>query len=142
MTPLYEINQTALGIETYLRVYKDHIEIRKPDPNSTTTKATRPADSLIGNVAKVAKFVIIDMPKELKKTEYFDFNVMIDQITKVEYKPAKGVLATGIIQFYLKNKPTKPATQFNIAYRADAVNFNNKYNDIALQIKQYIDRYI
>lgn len=140
MPLLYEINQGGkFDLECYLRVYEDHIELRKPDPNSTPTRRTRASDSLIGNVAKIAKYVVVDMPKDLKKTEYLDFNVMINQISKVEYIPAKGVLATGRIQFFLKDKQAKKATQFDVGFRADALNFNNKHNDIALEIKKYID---
>lgn len=140
MSLLYEINQGGtFGLECYLRVYEDHIELRKPDPNSTPTRRTRASDSLIGNVMKIAKFAVIDLPKDLKKSGYLDFNVMINEISKVEYTPAKGILATGRIQFYLKNTQEKRATQFDVGYRADALNFNNKHNDIALEIKKYID---
>lgn len=139
MKLMYEIDQSALGMETFLRVYDDHIELRKPDPNSIPTQRTRAADSLLGNVAKITKMMVFDVPKSLKKARYLDFNVMYNQILKVEYKPAKGVLATGRIQFYLKNEPEKRATQFDIGYRADVLNFNSKQNDIVLKIKKYVD---
>ncbi len=139
MTLLYEIDQKAMGVETYLRVYDDHIELRKPDPNSTPSKHVRASDSLAMNVLKIAKAIVVDLPQDIKKTGYLDFNVTFDQISKVEYKPANGVLATGRIQFYLKNEPEKRATQFDIGYRDDVLNFNNKYNSKALEIKKYVD---
>lgn len=142
MSLLYEIDQTALNVEHYLRVYTDHIELRKPDPDSTPVKATLPADSVAGNVLKVAKYIDVDMKKDIAKTQYFELNVTYDQIKKVVYKPANGTLATGMLHFVLKGKPEKRVTQLNVAFAADAINFNKKHNDTALKIKEYVEKAI
>lgn len=115
---LYEIDQsqTLMGtkIEAYLRLYDDHVEIRKPQSDGAA----------VSNV------------------NYLMFNVPIHQIERVEYKPAGGFLANGILQFFVKGEPEKRAAMTNIAYAPNAINFKKKYNDVAAQIKQYMDSHI
>lgn len=74
MKLIYEIDQSALGMEVYLHVYDDHIELREPDQNSIPTQRTRAVDSFIGNVAKITKMMVFDLPKGLDKARYLDFN--------------------------------------------------------------------
>ena len=112
---LYEIDQSqTLGgnkIEAYLRLYDDHVEIRKPEPGGSG----------------------ISNPK------YMTFHVPIDQIAAVEYKPAGGFLANGILQFHVKGQPEQHAGMVKLPYASNAINFKKKHNDVAAQIKQYMD---
>lgn len=74
--------------------------------------------------------------------KYMGIKIPISNILRVEYKPANGALATGMLQFYIKGQPEKRATILNIANCPNAINFNNQYDAKAAEIKNYLDKRI
>lgn len=105
-----QIDQTALGIECYVRLYEDHVEIKKPRPRQFR--------------------------------EYFERSINIADIESVELKQASGFFANGVIRFCVKDDDRGAVTFFNSSYRDDCMNFKQKFNSAAQDMKNYIDRYI
>ena len=68
-----------------------------------------------------------------------EFTVPIDQIQSVYYKPANGILATGLLQVFVKGEKEKPASMLNVAFLPNAFNFYRKNNSMASEIKSYLD---
>lgn len=125
MPLLYQIDHSDNTFETYLRLYDDHVEIRKP--KQSKYRGVMGMGRLALNMLGVAE------------AQYLDAHFRINEIEKVTLTPATRAKA-GIIQFYLSFQMihTK-ATYFDLAYRSDAINFKYSENDIASKIKQYVD---
>lgn len=128
MMPLYQIDHSDSTFHTYLKLYSDHIEIKKPRKSKYNglLGAGRLAFNILGVI----------------EADYLEAVLGWDDIEKVIFKPATKSFA-GIIQFYLfiPQMRTK-ATYFDVDYRADAINFKYAENDTALKIKEYVECHV
>lgn len=77
----------------------------------------------------------------LTEKKYLDSCFTIEQIEKVEVKPATRHCA-GLIQFYLifQSFQTR-ANYIDCSYRSDVMNFSYKNSEKVEAIKQYIEQY-
>ena len=127
LPPIFELNYSDSVYQTYLKVFITHVEIRKPKQSKYggIGGMIRLGTDLAGLTAK----------------KYLDGCFTIDQIERVEVKPATRHCA-GLIQFYLtfKSFQTK-ANYVDCAYRSDVMNFSYKDREKVEAIKQYIEQY-
>lgn len=128
MSLLYQIDHSDNTFETYLRLYDDHVEIKKP--KQSKYQGVMGMGRLALNMLGVTE------------AQYLEAHFRIDEIEKVTLKPATKSKA-GIIQFYLTFQAVHTkATYLNLSYRSDAINFKYDENEIADKIKQYVDNRI
>lgn len=128
MPLLYQIDHSDNTFDTYLRLYDDHVEIKKPKQSKYqgVMGMGRLALNMLG----------------MSEAQHLEAYFRISEIEKVTLKPATKSKA-GIIQFYLSFQTVQTkATYLNLSYRSDAMNFKYDENDIANKIKQYVDRKI
>lgn len=128
MQLIYQIDHSDNTFHTYLKLYSDHIEIKKPRKSKYNgwLGAGRLALNLLG----------------VSEVNYLEGVFEWDDIEKVFFKPATKSFA-GIIQFYLfiPQMRTK-ATYLDVDYRADSINFKFAENDTAIKIKEYVEHHL
>ena len=129
MEPMYCINFSLGCEENFLKVYSNHVEIRKPKVTSW---------SIHGPIDMIKKELRM---QGILKGKYIGINVPFSDIDCVDVRKATGeILCNGMIIFHLKNRPKGEVNFFNYEKTANAFKFNSQSNETAQKIKNLIER--